>query len=206
MPKRPIVYVVDDDANLRRAVVWLLESVGHKVKGFESAEDMLPEIDDDAFGCLLTDMRMPRRSGLSLLEAVKTRQESFPVILMTAYGTVKSSVRAMKLGALDYIEKPFDEQQLLDLIDNAIDVSRKSRVEQALKRRLVAGTTNLSRREREVLQGVVLGKKNDHIAASLDISAKTVETYRSRILVKMGFESIDNLCLHLKKYSISLDD
>lgn len=206
MRERPIVYVVDDDANLRRAVVWLLESVGHKVKGFESAEDVLPEIDDDAFGCLLTDMRMPRRSGLSLLEAVKTRQESFPVILMTAYGTVKSGVRAMKLGALDYIEKPFDEQQLLDLIDNAIDVSRKNRVEQALKRRLVTGTTNLSRREREVLQGVILGKKNDQIAASLDISAKTVETYRSRILVKMGFDSIDNLCLHLKKYSISLDD
>ncbi|MEQ9327673.1 MAG: response regulator [Rhodospirillales bacterium] len=206
MRERPIVYVVDDDANLRRAVIWLLESVGHKVKGFESAEDVLPEIDDDAFGCLLTDMRMPRRSGLSLLEAVKTRQESFPVILMTAYGTVKSGVRAMKLGALDYIEKPFDEQQLLDLIDNAIDVSRKNRVEQALKRRLVTGTTNLSRREREVLQGVILGKKNDQIAASLDISAKTVETYRSRILVKMGFDSIDNLCLHLKKYSISLDD
>ncbi|MBO6521373.1 MAG: response regulator transcription factor [Rhodospirillales bacterium] len=202
MPEQPIVYLVDDDENFRRAVVWLLNSVGHKVRVFDSAEGFLEIFDPSFYGCLITDMRMQQKSGLDILAAIGTDCERFPVIVMTAFGTVRSGVRAMKMGAFDFIEKPFDDQHLLDLVNRALETAQKGRDSNLRRLSLLKGIDSLSGREKEVLSAIMAGQTNEEIANRLNIGAKTVETYRSRILMKVGYQRTSDLRAHMERHRI----
>jgi FixJ family two-component response regulator len=200
--QHPTVYVVDDDANFRRALVWLLESVGHRVREFDSAESFLEVFNVGFYGCLLTDMRMQQKSGLEILATLGVESETFPVIIMTAFGTVRSGVRAMKLGAFDFIEKPFDDQRLLDLVNRALETAKAERERNLRRLTLLKGIGNLSEREKEVLSAIMAGQTNEEIANRLSIGAKTVETYRSRILMKVGYQRTSDLRAHIERHRV----
>lgn len=196
---KPVVYVVEDDDNFRRALVWLLESVGHRVKTFTSAEEFLDVVGPDMYGCLLTDMRLQRKSGLDLLEEVNALSDTITVIVVTAYGSVRTGVRAIKSGALDFIEKPFDEQQFLELVNKAVEMAERNKNRMDERGNLTKGLALLSKRERSVLAEVMAGRVNSQIAQSLKIGIKTVDSYRSRILGKMGFRRMSDLRVALVK-------
>jgi FixJ family two-component response regulator len=187
------VHVIDDDPALRKALVWLMESVGHQTVAYASAQTFLENWNADQSGCIVTDMRMPEMSGIELLKRLRSDGNDIPVILISAHGTVSTSVRAMKLGALDFLEKPFDEQALLDLVNGALAEDRRRRTNELHRRVLAKRIALLSEREHEVLNSILAGLSNRQIAQAMDISPKTVETYRSRILEKTGVARMDEL-------------
>lgn len=189
----PTIYVVDDDAALRRSIVFLAESVGWRVRAYGSAETLLAHLDADACGCLVLDIRMPTMSGLELQQALRARAISLPIVFITGHGDVSIAVQAMKDGALDFIEKPFKDQQLLDAIARAVRESTKSQAHaerQAESRRVL---DQLTHREREVAALVARGLSNKLIARELGISDKTVQVHRAHALEKMGAHSAAEL-------------
>lgn len=189
----PVVYVVDDDPAVRQSVQWLLESVARKVETFESAQAFIDADTADRFGCLITDVRMPGVSGLQLLETIRENRFMLPVIVLTAHGDVMTAVRAMKAGAFDFLEKPVNDQKLLDLIESAIEHDRKNRqAQQALSYALDKFET-LTPREKDVMKHVVDGLSNKEIARNLDISPKTVEAHRAKVNQKMAADSLADL-------------
>lgn len=200
------VHIVDDDPTLRKALVWLMESVGHRVVAYPSAQALLDDWNPGRSGCIVTDMRMPDMSGIELLKHLRGEGSEIPVIVISAYGTVPTSVRAMKLGALDFLEKPFDEQALLDLVNNALASDRRRRSNQTDREVLVKRMALLSERENEVLKSILNGTGNREIARVMDISPKTVETYRSRILEKTKFERMDALCEKIQYFQVLTRD
>lgn len=189
----PTVFVVDDDESFRRSVRWLLASVNLKVALFASAQDFLRVIRPGQTGCLVTDVRMPGVSGLELQQMMVGRDIRLPVIIMTAHGDVDMAVRAMKDGAMDFIQKPFNDQVFLDLVQKAVDESvrteRQRRRQIELRRRL----DQLTPRERQVLDLIVDGHTNRAIAELLTISDKTVEAHRARVMEKTGAKSLAEL-------------
>jgi len=189
----PTVFVVDDDESFRRSVRWLLASVNLKVALFASAQDFLRVIRPGQTGCLVTDVRMPGVSGLELQQMMVGRDIRLPVIIMTAHGDVDMAVRAMKDGAMDFIQKPFNDQVFLDLVQKAVDESvrteRQRRRQIELRRRL----DQLTPRERQVLDLIVDGHTNRAIAELLTISDKTVEAHRARVMDKTGAKSLAEL-------------
>jgi len=200
------VHIVDDDPDLRKALVWLMESVGHRAVAYSSARAFLDEWNPGRAGCVVTDMRMPDMSGIELLKHLRGEGSEIPVIVISAYGTVPTSVRAMKLGALDFLEKPFDEQALLDLVNSALAADRRRRSNQTDREVLVRRMALLSDRENEVLKSILSGMGNKEIARIMAISPKTVDTYRSRILEKMGFERMDALCERIQYFQVLIGD
>ena len=183
------VFVIDDDEAMRRGLKFLLSSAGYIARVFESGQAFLDQVAADAEGCLLLDVRMPGMSGLELLDQLRAQHNSIPVIFVTAFGNISMAVRAMKNGAVDFIEKPFDGADLLDRIRKALaQCSRpvSGPVSEEIRRRL----QTLSSRELEVMDRVVAGMLNKQIAADLDVSIKTVEIHRARVMGKMQAESL----------------
>ena len=188
-----MVQVVDDDPHLLKSLRWLLESVGLTVATFASAKHFLADFDPALPGCVLLDVRMPGMSGLELTQLLRSRNITIPVILFTGHGDVPMAVQAMKDGAFDFIEKPYNEQKLLDRINDAIEHDGRTRRESAEREEALARVEQLTPREREVLDLIVEGLANKQMAARLGISEKTVEVHRSRARTKLGADSVAEL-------------
>ncbi len=193
MKSGAIVHVVDDDAAVRHSLGLLLHSVGHTAKFYASAQVFLDTVDASGPACLVTDVRMPDMSGLDLQSELRKRKIRMPVIIITGHGDVPLAVRAMKEGAMDVLEKPFNDQVLLDsiskCISRSVEVHRAEQARAAFLRR----TDNLSSREREVMDLLLAGKGSKEIASELGISSKTVDVHRAHILEKMQVKSVIEL-------------
>ena len=190
MPPEPaaehIVYLVDDDEALRDSLVWLLESQGFQVAAYASAEDFLANWQPDLSGCLLLDVRMPGMNGLELHERLKARFSTLPVIFITGHGDVPMAVSALKGGAADFIEKPFNDADLLRLVSQCLSREREEGARRRQGAEVSRRPAQLTVREREVLDLIIAGKLNKQIADTLGISIKTVEVHRARVMEKMG--------------------
>ncbi len=187
------VYIVDDDEAMRDSLLWLLESQGFAVTAYSSAEDFLAACRDGMAGCIVLDVRMPGMSGLELYEKLNARHCTLPVIFITGHGDVPMAVSALKKGAVDFIEKPFGDKDMLRLIEQCLELDRNNREKNqqgvAAARRLAA----LTEREVEVMNLIVAGKLNKQVADVLNISIKTVEVHRSRIMDKMAVRTVAEL-------------
>lgn len=189
----PSIFVIDDDQTLRGSLRWLLESLRHNVQTYASAREFLSAYDPVQPGCLVLDVRMPEISGLQLQEILTQRGIRIPVIMITGHGDVSMAVRAMKAGALDFIEKPFNDQELLDRVQQALAMDARQRREEAHRQIAIERLELLTPREREVLEKVVSGKHNKVIATELGISMKTVEAHRAKVMEKMAVNSAAEL-------------
>jgi FixJ family two-component response regulator len=188
-----IVYVVDDDEAVGQAARYLLESVGLMVQTFTSGQAFLDAHDGDSRGCLLVDVRMPGISGLELQERLKARHCTLPTIVITGHADVPMAVRAMRAGAIDFLEKPFSDQILLDRIQQAIELSARRQAEREVFETVAARLERLTARERTVLEMVVSGKANKTIAAKLGVTPKTVEAHRAKVMKKTEADSLAGL-------------
>jgi two-component system response regulator FixJ len=193
MPPDPTVFVVDDDPAMRDSLRWLLQSVGLPVQTYAAAEDFLEHYDATWPGCLVLDVRMPGMSGLKLQDVLAARHIQLPVIVVTGYAEVPTAVRALKTGAIDFIEKPFSDELLLDRIRQAIEADRQTREAEARRAAALERFTSLTPREREVMELVTAGKANKVIAAELNLSPKTVEVHRANVMKKMEVDSVADL-------------
>ncbi len=193
MSTEATVFVVDDDDAVRQALDLLLESVGLSAKTYASAEDFLLDYDAGQPGCLVLDVRMPGTSGLALQEQLAERGVEIPIIFVTGHGDVSTAVRAMKAHAFDFIEKPFNDQDLLDRIHEAIAQDAKKRRERASSTEIAGRVNTLTRREREIMDMIVEGKTGKVMASKLRISEKTVQTHRARVMEKMRAQSVAEL-------------
>ena len=188
-----VVFVVDDDAAICRALERLIGSVGLAVETFGSAEQFLAREPANGPACLVTDVRMPGLSGLDLQKELASAGLDLPVIFLTGHGTVPMTVRAMKSGAVDFLQKPVDDQLLLDTIHRAIKQDQQSRTEQARHSAIQQRFDSLTAREREVFALVIQGLLNKQVAAELGTSEKTVKVHRSRVMQKMQADSLPDL-------------
>ncbi len=196
-----MVYIVDDDKALLKSLRWLLESVDLNVVAFESAREFLDNFDPDTPGCLLLDVRMPSMSGLELRHILQERGVNIPTIVFTGHGDVGMAVECMKTGAFDFIEKPCNEQQLVDRVHDAIEHDQALRKRQASLVEASALYGRLTPRERELMELIVEGLPNKQSAVRLGISEKTVEVHRSRIMKKLeakGVADVVKLALLLR--------
>ncbi len=191
--QKPIVFVVDDDPAVRDSLRWLIESVGLSVETYESALAFLEAYYPGRTGCLVLDVRMPGMSGLELQNALASEEIGLPVIVITGHGDVPMAVRAMKKGAVDFIQKPFNDQELLDRIHEALESDAPIRRERAERAEIAVRLAQLTPRELEVMMQVIAGRSNKAIAADLGISGKTVEVHRARIMEKMQAGSLAEL-------------
>ncbi len=197
MDSSPTVFVVDDDPAIREMVTLLMKSVGfNQVEGHPSAEAFLEAYDPARPGCLVLDVRLPGMSGLDLQETLAARSIHIPIIVITGYGDIPIAVHAMKGGAVDFIEKPFREQKLLDGVRQAIALDAQDRRDEAQRADVVARLDLLTEREREVLDLVVVGRASKQIAAELGVGCKAIEAHRSRTMKKMRVRSTAEL-VHL---------
>lgn len=190
---RQTIFVVDDDEAMRDSMTWLLEGEGYEVACFASAADFLFARRDDMRGCLVLDVRMPEMSGLELHERLDSLGSRLPIIFITGHGDVPMAVAALQRGACDFIEKPFHNADLLSRIERALEldneIAARRQRDDAISHRL----EQLTQREREVMKLVVTGKLNKQIADELDISMKTVEAHRARVMEKMGVRTLAEL-------------
>jgi two-component system response regulator FixJ len=190
---RPTVFVVDDDQAMRNSLKWLIESVGVQVESFASADDFLSRYHPGRSGCLVLDVRMPGMSGLDLQEYLAEKAIRIPVVIITGHGDVPMAVRAMKGGAVDFIEKPFNDEVLLDAIRRALALEEQQRSHQSEHLQIQERMSHLTPREHEVMQMVTEGKSNKEIANVLGVSAKTIEAHRARVMEKMQARSLAEL-------------
>jgi RNA polymerase sigma factor (sigma-70 family) len=192
-PVVPTVFVVDDDTSVRTALKRLIQSVGLKVETFDSAQAFLKCGPHDGPACLVLDVRMPEMSGIELQEQLTNTGLGMPIIFITGHGNIPMSVNAMKAGAVDFIEKPFEDQKLIDAINTAIKKNKKFRTEQAEIKDLQQRVDSLTPREHEVFILVVSGMLNKQIAFDLGMSEKTVKVHRARVMDKMKAKSLADL-------------
>jgi FixJ family two-component response regulator len=195
------VFVVDDDASVRTAVKRLLQSIGLQVKTFDSAQAFLAHSDHDKPACLVLDVRMAGMSGIELQEQLTKAGLRMPIIFITGHGNIPMSVKAVKSGAVDFIEKPFDDQKLIDAINIALKEDGKYRLEQAEIKDIQHRVDSLTPREHEVFDLVVTGMLNKQIAFDLGMSEKTVKVHRARVMQKMKAESLADLVRMAEKVS-----
>ena len=189
----PRVHIVDDDEAMRDSLKWLLESRGLEVELYASAEEFLRAFNDGFCGCLVLDVRMPGMSGPDLHELLQARASTLPVVFITGHGDVPMAVSALKKGAADFIEKPFNDQDMVGLIEACMKQDRAAAARRAESASVAQRRDSLTQREQEVLALVVAGKLNKQIADELGISIKTVEVHRSRVMQKMGANSVAEL-------------
>jgi len=189
----PTVYVVDDDPGVLDAVQLLLRSVGLRARAFSSAGDFLEEYDPDSPGCLILDLRMPGMGGRELQKRLLEMEAELPIIFVTAHGDVPTAVEAVKDGAVDFIQKPFPDQKLLDKVNQALELDARQRKEREERRIVELRLKTLTPREREVMGLVAAGKLNKTIARQMGISQRTVEIHRSRVMEKMEASSVPDL-------------
>ena len=193
MASSDIIHVIDDDADVRQSLAFLLSTVGLAVRVHESATaflELLPNVQD---GCIVTDVRMPGVDGIELQRQLRAGGNTIPVIVITGHGDIALAVEAMKAGAVDFIEKPFDDEVLIGAIRTALARRAGDRERDAQAAEVRARLETLSERERQVLEGLVAGKANKIIAHELDISARTVEIYRANVMTKMQADSLSAL-------------
>jgi two-component system response regulator FixJ len=193
MPNRAEIHVIDDDEAMRESLAFLLGTAGLRVKLFESATQFLEALSGLKVGCLLTDVRMPGIDGIELMRSLKAQGLSFPVIVMTGHGDVPLAVEAMKLGAFDFLEKPFDDEVLIERIRAALDHGTELAEADIQAREIAERMESLTARERQVLDGLVAGRPNKVIGRELAISPRTVEIYRANVMAKMKASSLSEL-------------
>jgi two-component system response regulator FixJ len=187
------VYVIDDDAAMRDSLNFLLDSAGFDVRLFETALkflDTLPSLD---YGCVVSDVRMPGLDGMELLKRMKSDQSKFPIVIMTGHGDIPLAVEAMKLGAVDFLEKPFEDDRLIGMIEAAIRQGEPTAKNEAVTRDIASRVATLSPRERQVMDGLIAGLSNKLIARDYDISPRTIEVYRANVMTKMQANSLSEL-------------
>jgi len=192
MPNSP-VHVIDDDAAVRDSLQFLLESAGLTVRSYDSAAAFIDQVGAHNRGCVLTDVRMPGFDGITLLRRLTELGVGLPVIVMTGHADVPLAVQALKEGALDFIEKPFDDDRLLHAVQAALEAGRRRREEAAELDAITARHATLTPREREVLDGLVAGHPNKTIAYDLGTSPRTIEVHRGRVMEKMQARSLADL-------------
>jgi two-component system response regulator FixJ len=193
MPVEGLVYVIDDDPAMRDSLDFLLESVGLKARLFDSAVSFLETLPALGPGCIVSDVRMPNLDGLELLRRLRETGKSFPTIIMTGHGDIPLAVEAMKLGAIDFIEKPFEDDRLIEAIKAALSGAAQRHKGDAVAADIASRIASLSPRERQVLDGLVAGLSNKLIARDYDISPRTIEVYRANVMTKMQASSVSEL-------------
>lgn len=193
MPLVSLVHVIDDDEAVRHSLAFLLSTARMEVRTYESAAAFLSALPSVGSGCIITDVRMPGISGVDLLRRLEELGVGIPVIVITGHGDVQLAVEAMKIGAVDFIEKPFDDDRLLAAVQSALGRSERDVQQVAERADLLDKLASLSNREREVLEGLVAGKPNKIIAFDLGISPRTVEIYRANVMTKMDAGSLSDL-------------
>jgi RNA polymerase sigma factor (sigma-70 family) len=203
MGSEPVVFIVDDDASVRKSLERLVRSVGLRGEPFASAPEFLQRMAADGPSCLVLDVRMPGVSGLALQEALAAAGHHLPIIFITGHGDIPMSVRAMKAGAVDFLAKPVNDQDLLEAIQAAIARDRQARQEQGVRQDIQCRVARLTLRERDVLALVVAGMLNKQIAAALGMSEKTVKVHRARVMQKMQVSSLPQLVLLAEKVGLT---
>ncbi|MET4177328.1 two-component system response regulator FixJ [Bradyrhizobium sp. LA6.1] len=193
MTTKGIVYVIDDDEAMRDSLNFLLDSSGYKVALFDTAQGFLDALPGLVFGCVVSDVRMPGLDGIELLKRVKTQHSPFPMLIMTGHGDVPLAVEAMKLGAVDFLEKPFEDDRLTAMIELALRLAEPGAKNETIAQDIAARVASLSPRERQVMQGLVAGLSNKLIAREHDISPRTIEVYRANVMTKMQANSLSEL-------------
>ncbi len=193
MTTKGIVYVIDDDEAMRDSLNFLLDSSGFSVTLFDNAQAFLDALPRLAFGCVVSDVRMPGLDGIELLKRMKAQASPFPILIMTGHGDVPLAVEAMKLGAVDFLEKPFEDDRLIALIESAIRQAEPAAKNEAFSQGIAARVASLSPRERQVMEGLIAGLSNKLIAREYDISPRTIEVYRANVMTKMQANSLSEL-------------
>ena len=193
MSHRGKVYVIDDDEAMRDSLDFLLGSANFDVTLFESANRFLETLSSTDFGCVVSDIRMPGIDGIELLKRLKAIHSAFPVLIMTGHGDVPLAVEAMKLGASDFLEKPFEDDRLVGMIDAALRQAESGARSEAVTLDIAARIQSLSPRERQVMDGLIAGLSNKLIAREYDISPRTIEVYRANVMTKMQAGSLSEL-------------
>jgi len=189
----PVVYVIDDDDAARESLEFLLRSANLVVKTYDSGTAFLHSLSQIAYGCIITDVRMPGLSGIELLRHLKDSDLKLPVIVITGHGDVPIAVEAMKLGAVDFFEKPFDGDKIIEAVQSALSDWQKDADRETERREVQDRLATLTPREREVLRALVAGNPNKVIAYDLGISPRTVEIYRANVMTKMKARSLSEL-------------
>lgn len=193
MDLKPTVYIVDDDDAVRESLELLLDSVDQQAKSFDSAQAFLDSYNPDMLGCIVLDIRMPGMNGMELHKELNRLGSILPIIFVTGHGDVPMAVEAMQHGAVDFVQKPYREQELLDKINQALALDTKQRASLLEKQDIKKHLATLTARENEVLDELVEGKANKVIAAELGISQRTVEIHRARVMEKMATHSLAHL-------------
>ncbi len=199
----PIVFVIDDDASMRKSLSRLLRSAGYTTEILSSAEDFIVREHFDGIGCVLLDVEMPGLSGMELQEELSKAEYSMPIIFITGHGDIPMSVQAMKKGAVDFLTKPFDDKQLLQAVERALERDRKAREEQMELRDICKRIGLLTPREHEILGYVITGMLNKQVALKLNIAEKTVKVHRGRIMEKLCVDSVAELVRLAEKAGIA---
>ena len=193
IPKKGTVYVVDDDEAVRDSLHWLLEGKDYRVRCFDSGETFLGRYDPKEVACLIVDIRMGGMTGLELQERLIERKSPLPIVFITGHGDVPMAVDTMKKGALDFIQKPFEEEQLVSIVERMLEVAKESFSESLQAASRHALISKLTTRETQVLERIVAGRLNKQIADDLGISIKTVEAHRANIMEKLNANTVADL-------------
>jgi two-component system response regulator FixJ len=193
MTEKSVIHVIDDDDALRDSLQFLLSAAGYETRVYESAESFLQLPPQNMGGCIITDVRMPGMSGIELLRELKKIAPLLPVVVMTGHGDIPLAVEAMKLGAIEFIEKPFDDEVLIASVGNAIGQIEQGSRKESQRAQILAKLAQLSPRERQVLDGLIAGNANKVMAFDLGISPRTVEIYRANVMTKMEANSLSDL-------------
>jgi FixJ family two-component response regulator len=189
----PTVYLVDDDAPMRESIHLLLQSVGLPLRSYASAQEFLNQFDPESVGCLILDVRLPGMSGLELQQRLKEINADLPIILFSGHADVPMAVRGIQNGAIDFLEKPFNDQVLLDRIQQGVAEHVKRRHQRAAQQEILSRVETLTPREHEVMELLASGMSNKAIAAQLHISRKTLDIHRGKVLQKMQAETVADL-------------
>ncbi len=192
-PVSDTVFVVDDDEAVRDSLTWLLQANGYQVKAFDSAEAFLETYDTDCIGVLIADVRMPGMSGLELQEALIERNSALPIVFITGHGDVPMAVSTIKKGAVDFLEKPFNESDLRDIVARMLEQATEKASKARAQKNHQAVLSRLTSREQQVLERIVAGRLNKQIAGDLNISIKTVEAHRANIMEKLQVTTVADL-------------
>ena len=205
MSQNRTVFIVDDDEAVRDSLDVLLEAAGYATETFESGKVFLEACKSDKSGCVLLDVRMPQMSGLEVLERLRASRPDLPVIMMTGHGDVAMAVGAMKSGAVDFVEKPFQDEPLLASVESALSIAEQQDQQQAMSTEARHHLERLTPRERDVLEQLVIGRPNKVIAHELGCSPRTVEVHRARVMEKMNARSLSHLVRMALSAGIDVD-